>query len=106
MGLYCRAGLIRAKGDVKVWQNLRQRLSDHLQIDSALRRDVRSEIQLDAELFELNGDHWRAPNAHVGDGAELAEAGRAQGVDALIAKRVVSSYTPGSTSADWITVAL
>jgi len=56
--------------------------------------------------LELNGDHWRAPNAHVGDGAELAEAGRAQGVDALIAKRVASTYEPGSTSADWVTVAL
>ncbi|HEX4821815.1 MAG TPA: hypothetical protein VFV00_16545 [Acidimicrobiales bacterium] len=56
--------------------------------------------------LELNGDNWRAPNAHVGDGAELADAGRAQGVEALVAKRVASSYDPGSVSADWLVVTL
>ena len=58
------------------------------------------------EKLQLSGDHWRVPTAHVGDGADLADAGRAQGVDALVAKRVTSTYEPGSTSADWIAVAL
>ena len=58
------------------------------------------------EALELDGDHWRVPNAHVGDGAELADAGRAQDVEALIAKRTKSRYDPGTESPDWLEIAL
>ena len=58
------------------------------------------------EALDLDGDHWRVPRAHVGDGADLADAGRAQGVEALIAKRTKSRYEPGAESADWLEVAL
>ena len=58
------------------------------------------------EALGLNGDNWRVPNAHVGDGAELADAGRAQGVGALIAKRTSSRYEPDVDSPDWLEVPL
>lgn len=58
------------------------------------------------EGLELDGDHWRVPTAHVGDGADLADAGRAQGVGALIAKRTTARYEPGVTSPNWVEVAL
>ena len=58
------------------------------------------------EALELHDDHWRVPSAHIGDGADLADAARAQGVGALIAKRTDSRYEAGADSADWLEVAL
>lgn len=54
----------------------------------------------------LDGPAWRTPSAHTGDGAVLAEAGRAQGIGGLIAKRVDSPYQPGKVSSDWIDIGL
>ena len=53
------------------------------------------------EALGLNDDHWQAPAAHIGDGAELVDAARAQGADGLIAKRASARYKPGVESADW-----
>lgn len=53
------------------------------------------------EGLDLQGDNWQVPAAHVGDGAELVEAARRAGVDALVAKRTRSRYTPGAESDDW-----
>jgi len=58
------------------------------------------------ESLRLDGDHWRVPTAHVGDGAELAAAAKASGVEALVAKRVTSKYAPGVESKDWVEVRL
>jgi bifunctional non-homologous end joining protein LigD len=58
------------------------------------------------DALELRDDHWQVPAAHIGDGAELVEAARARGIDALVAKRTRSPYTPGKTSDDWRDVAL
>jgi bifunctional non-homologous end joining protein LigD len=44
------------------------------------------------------------PGAHVGDGAALRDAAKAQGIDALIAKRTTSTYRPGEQSEDWLRV--
>ena len=47
-----------------------------------------------AEL-DLNGPAWQTPAHHVGDGAALLEASRAQGLEGVIAKRLDCPYTPG-----------
>jgi len=56
------------------------------------------------DALELSGEAWSVPAAHVGDGAALLEAARAQGVDALIAKRTTSTYEPGTQSKDWLRI--
>jgi bifunctional non-homologous end joining protein LigD len=56
------------------------------------------------DALKLAGDAWSVPTAHVGDGAAMLEAARAQGVDALIAKRASSRYEPGHRSKDWIRI--
>jgi bifunctional non-homologous end joining protein LigD len=58
------------------------------------------------DSLELGGDHWQVPAAHIGDGAALADAARAQHVAALIAKQTSASYTPGAASPNWIEVSL
>jgi bifunctional non-homologous end joining protein LigD len=54
--------------------------------------------------LQLADDAWTVPPAHIGDGAALLEAARAQGVAALIAKRTSSPYLSGEISKDWIRV--
>ena len=54
----------------------------------------------------LNGPAWRTPSAHPGDGEALMTAGREQGLDRLMAKKVSSRYRPGKRSRDWIEVKL
>lgn len=58
------------------------------------------------DALELAGDAWSVPAAHVGDGAALREAARAQGLDGLVAKRATSRYEPGAESRDWVAIAL
>jgi bifunctional non-homologous end joining protein LigD len=58
------------------------------------------------EDLALDGENWKTPTAHVGDGAALVDAAKASGLDSLIAKRVRSTYQSGATSADWIEVGL
>jgi bifunctional non-homologous end joining protein LigD len=52
----------------------------------------------------LSGPSWQAPAAHVGAGAALLEAVRAQGLPGVVAKRTASVYTPGKTTKDWLQV--
>jgi bifunctional non-homologous end joining protein LigD len=56
-----------------------------------------------AEL-DLNGAAWQTPAHHVGQGAALLEATRAQGLEGLVAKRLDSAYVPGSRSRAWVKV--
>ncbi len=44
---------------------------------------------------------WQVPRFHVGDGAALAEASRAQGLEGMVAKRLGSPYRPGRRSPNW-----
>jgi bifunctional non-homologous end joining protein LigD len=46
----------------------------------------------------------RAPRHHVGQGAALLEASRAQGLEGLVAKRLDSPYRPGRRSRLWLKV--
>jgi bifunctional non-homologous end joining protein LigD len=52
----------------------------------------------------LDGPTWQTPAHHVGDGAALLEASRAQGLEGILAKRVDCPYTPGRRSQGWIKV--
>jgi bifunctional non-homologous end joining protein LigD len=56
-----------------------------------------------AEL-ELTGPTWQAPAHHVGNGAALLEASKAQGLEGLVAKRRDSPYIPGRRSTGWVKV--
>ena len=53
-----------------------------------------------AQLAELglSGPTWQTPAHHVGDGAGLLEASRAQGLEGIIAKRLDCPYAPGRRS--------
>jgi bifunctional non-homologous end joining protein LigD len=52
----------------------------------------------------LAGPSWQAPAHHVGDGAALLEATRAQGLEGVLAKRLDCPYTPGRRSPAWVKV--
>ncbi|UJA19302.1 DNA ligase D [Thermoleophilia bacterium SCSIO 60948] len=54
------------------------------------------------EGLDLDGEHWRTPAYHRGDGAALIEASAAQGLEGVMAKRLASRYTPGRRSRDWL----
>ena len=56
-----------------------------------------------AEL-ELTGPAWQAPAHHVGNGAALLEASKAQGLEGLVAKRRDRPYLPGRRSQGWVKV--
>jgi bifunctional non-homologous end joining protein LigD len=52
----------------------------------------------------LQGDRWLTPNHHVGDGAAMLQASRAQGLEGVIAKRLDCPYYPGKRSHGWVKV--
>jgi bifunctional non-homologous end joining protein LigD len=59
-----------------------------------------------AQLAELglSGPTWQTPANHVGNGAGLLEASRAQGLEGIIAKRLDCPYVPGRRSQGWVKV--
>ena len=50
------------------------------------------------------GANWIVPTHRVGDGAELLTATAAQGLEGVIAKRVRSTYRPGTRTKDWVKI--
>jgi len=52
----------------------------------------------------LDGEAWRTPAAHEGDGAALLAASARQGLEGLIAKRLDSAYEPGRRAPSWVKV--
>ena len=52
----------------------------------------------------LQGDRWLTPAHHVGDGAAMLEASRAQGLEGVIAKRLDYAYFPGKRAHGWVKV--
>jgi bifunctional non-homologous end joining protein LigD len=52
----------------------------------------------------LAGPTWQTPAHHVGDGAALLAASKAQGLEGVLAKRLDCPYTPGRRSSAWIKV--
>jgi len=67
----------------------------------ALPYDERRERLLE---LGLNGARWQTPAHHVGDGAAMLDASRAQGLEGVIAKRLDCPYTPGRRSPGWVKV--
>jgi bifunctional non-homologous end joining protein LigD len=59
-----------------------------------------------ARLLELglDGATWQTPAHHVGDGAAMLEASRANGLEGIIAKRRDCPYTPGKRTGTWVKV--
>jgi bifunctional non-homologous end joining protein LigD len=59
-----------------------------------------------AALLELGltGAAWQAPNHHVGDGAAMLAASRANGLEGIVAKRIDCPYEPGRRARHWIKV--
>ncbi|HXV52091.1 MAG TPA: DNA polymerase ligase N-terminal domain-containing protein [Solirubrobacterales bacterium] len=53
------------------------------------------------EALELDGPNWQTPAYHAGEGNAFRAAARAQGVEAIVAKRLASPYRPGRRSRDW-----
>jgi bifunctional non-homologous end joining protein LigD len=56
------------------------------------------------EQLDLNGDNWRTPAYHVGEGKAMLAASKEQGLEGVLAKRLDSRYKPGSRSGDWLKV--
>jgi bifunctional non-homologous end joining protein LigD len=50
------------------------------------------------------GDNWLVPSSRVGDGEALLEATREQGLEGVVAKRLGSTYRPGTRTRDWVKV--
>jgi bifunctional non-homologous end joining protein LigD len=75
---------------------------DVLQIDGVDVIDLPYEARrrLLGQLVEP-GPNWTVPAHRVGGGAELVAATAEQGLEGVIAKRLDSTYRPGTRSKDW-----
>jgi bifunctional non-homologous end joining protein LigD len=73
----------------------------HLDGRSTIQRPC-AERRERLERLGLEGEAWRTPANHVGDGRELLEAARSQGLDGIVAKRLDSPYEPGKPG--WVLV--
>lgn len=56
------------------------------------------------EELILDGEHWCAPQFHVGEGMALLAATREQGLEGVMAKRLDSPYTPGRRGGGWLKI--
>jgi bifunctional non-homologous end joining protein LigD len=56
------------------------------------------------EALALDGESWRTPDYHAGDGRALLEATRARGLEGIVAKRLDSRYDPGRRSGAWLKI--
>jgi bifunctional non-homologous end joining protein LigD len=56
------------------------------------------------EGLELNGENWRTPSYHVGDGKAMLQASDEQGLEGVVAKRLDSRYEPGKRSGAWLKI--
>ncbi|HEX4807184.1 MAG TPA: DNA ligase D [Conexibacter sp.] len=52
----------------------------------------------------LDGEHWRVPGHHEGDGSALLAATREQGLEGVVAKRLDSRYLPGKRDGSWLKI--
>jgi bifunctional non-homologous end joining protein LigD len=56
------------------------------------------------EQLGLEGDNWRTPTHHVGDGKAMLQASTEQGLEGVVAKRLDSAYEPGGRSGAWLKI--
>jgi bifunctional non-homologous end joining protein LigD len=56
--------------------------------------------------LDLDGEHWRTPGYHhgEGEGRALLEATRARGLEGVVAKRLDSLYTPAGRTGAWLKI--
>jgi bifunctional non-homologous end joining protein LigD len=54
------------------------------------------------DALALAGASWQTPASFVREGAALAQATRAQGMEGVVAKRRDSPYEPGRRSEEWV----
>jgi bifunctional non-homologous end joining protein LigD len=56
------------------------------------------------QALNLDGDHWRTPEYHSGDGGVFLRASKEQHLEGVLAKRLDSAYTPGGRRGSWLKV--
>ncbi len=56
------------------------------------------------EELGLGGPAWRVPAAHPGQGKQLLEATRQQGLEGIVAKRLDSRYETGRRTGAWLKI--
>ena len=56
------------------------------------------------EALELQGDSWRTPAYHRGEGKALLTATRELGIEGVVAKKLDCPYQPGARASHWIKV--
>jgi bifunctional non-homologous end joining protein LigD len=56
------------------------------------------------ERLMVAGPAWQITPAHVGDGAEMLEVAKRNGLEGLVAKRLDSLYEPGRRSSSWLKI--
>jgi bifunctional non-homologous end joining protein LigD len=56
------------------------------------------------EELGLSGPAWRVPAAHPGQGTQLLEATRQQGLEGIVAKRLDSRYEIGRRTGAWLKI--
>jgi bifunctional non-homologous end joining protein LigD len=56
------------------------------------------------EALDLNADCWQTPASRRGEGSELLDAVRKQGLEGVMAKRLDSPYSPGKRTRDWLKI--
>ncbi|HET6447763.1 MAG TPA: DNA ligase D [Conexibacter sp.] len=54
--------------------------------------------------LRLDGERWRVPDHHPGQGSALLAATREQGVEGVVAKRLDSRYAPGRRDGSWLKI--
>lgn len=62
---------------------------------STLDRKYAERRQL-LDSLDLNGATWRTPPAWFGGGADVLRASQEQGIEGVVAKRLASTYQPGT----------
>ncbi len=100
-------GRMNVSGDAAIRRAARSQAVTYVAFD-LLHLDGRSLLELPYERrralldeLALEGDAWRTPSAHRGDGAAMLAATRAQGLEGIVAKRLDSPYEPGRRSGAW-----
>jgi bifunctional non-homologous end joining protein LigD len=58
------------------------------------------------ESLDLNGEAWRTPAYHRGEGNALREAAKRQGLGGVVGKRLDSVYRPGERTREWREIAV
>lgn len=76
---------------------------DLLHLDGLATLEVPYQVRRELlEDLDLTGQLWQTPPAFTGlAGAELLQVAEQQGLEGVVAKRLVSPYQPGARSPDW-----